>query len=398
MISRCSHVPAGRPRNRPASGRPERVAMRKKKRKSALLRVIIVLLILAIAATVAYAFVRGGGKPDFSFLTPRAGTAEEQPSGVFYFDSGRQRVCADIGGGFAVASTTGLRVFDRAGTEILDETILFTSPAIVSGGGYGAVYDLGGTSLQVFDATGLLWELTAENDIVSCSISSTGLVSLITGESGYKTSLTVYDTTGEAVYKWFSGDGYAIASGISPNGRSMCAAALCDSGSRVVFYDLDSEVEKSSCVLPGQVALDLRQTEPYRALVLTTGGVWRVSEGEAELVYDFEGRYLSNYAMAPDGLTIVSLLDYSVGSSGRLVSLSASGGVMGEAETKKAVASLSAGGGMYAVLWSDGLTVFDRKLQESYSANVPTGVDTVIMREGGAVLAVAASYATLVER
>lgn len=372
--------------------------MKKRKRKSVLLRVIVILVILALAAVIAFAFIRGGGKPDFSFLTGRRQEETERASGVFYFDSGRQRVCADIDGGFAVASTTGLRVFDRSGNEVLDETILFSSPAIVSGGGRGAVYDLGGTNLQVFDTTGILWELTTENDIVSCSIGSSGLVSLITGESGYKTSVTVYGTGGDALYKWFSGDGYAIASGVAPGGKSMCAAALCDSGTKVVFYDLNSESERYSCILPGQVTLDLRQTDAYKAVVLTTEGIWRVSEDNSELLYDFEGRYLRNYAMSSDGLILVSLLDYSVGSGGKLVSVSVSGGVMGEKETDKAVASMSVGGGQYAVLWPDGVTVYDRKLSEAFSAEVPSGVDTVIMREGGVVLTVASSYAMLVEK
>jgi hypothetical protein len=64
--------------------------MRKRKRQGALLRVIIILVILAAAGLLAYAMVRGGGRPDFSFL---AGGEEpaEAANGVFYFDSGRRR-------------------------------------------------------------------------------------------------------------------------------------------------------------------------------------------------------------------------------------------------------------------------------------------------------------------
>lgn len=67
-----------------------------------------------------------------------------------------------------------------------------SAPALTSGGGRVAAYDVGGTELFVLDGSGVLLNQTTEDPIVAANLNGSGMLALTTEASGTKGHVEVY--------------------------------------------------------------------------------------------------------------------------------------------------------------------------------------------------------------
>ncbi|MCF0120116.1 MAG: hypothetical protein HUJ65_00640, partial [Oscillospiraceae bacterium] len=334
--------------------------MKKDEKKRAGGRRIIILLLVLAVALVAAAFFGRVGKDGESSSSVKIG----RDGNDFNLESGKNCVHTSFGDMLVSSSSTGLRVIDLTGEELFRIGAQLSSPAVTTAGSYGIAYDVGGTTAIFFDRDGIIESFQTENEIVSCSVCSEGIFAVTTGMSSYKTAATVYDGKCKPIYRWSTGSGYVLSTALNDTGTTIAGCVICDEGSKIITYDLDSDLEKSSCTLEGVTALDLKLVNRNTSVVLTSGGLYRISYGEPELICDFGDRLLSAAELGGNGYSVVALLDYSVGTSGIITVVSDTGQILGETETEKRLTSLSANGDMIAVLWPDGLAVYNKNMSE----------------------------------
>ncbi len=302
-------------------------------------------------------------------------------------------------GSLALASTTGIQLFGRTGEAVAQETVILSNPAIYAENGMAVVYDLGGTSLRILSKSDITRSMETENPIVSATVNQNGYLALTTQEDGYRGSVTVYDETGAAVYKWYSGEGYVLLAAVSPDNTKMSALTLTDAGSRIMSFHLDSEAEDVFYELSGKTLMDIRYTSDGNLLVLAEDALLVLDEdGNERYRTAFSDQYLKNYSMDSAEFTAVVLNDYQVGYQGEILTVDEAGNMLGTLTFNRDVRSISAAGDYLAVLYSDGLTVYKDDLSEYAVYDDLDSADRVLMRSNGTALVISSYSAKLYGR
>lgn len=358
----------------------------KPKKKRRLLKAAGSVLLLAFISVAAAILVTNNGKLSIEGIGRLfSGKGSEMEAAVFSFDAGAGSVFADLNGGLAVGAGSGLQVFDAGANKMFGEAFEMKSPAISTNGDVSAIYDIGGKTLKLFDLYGVTKSISTEGKIISASINKSGWLALCTQETGgIKGRVTVYNKNKSEAFYWDSAKGYILSAAVSPDNKSLAVLTLNDEGSRIVFFSLNSPDEKGACTLPGEIALDIRYLGDGRVLAINSGALGIVKpDGSADILIDYADQYLKGYSVDGDGFTALVLSDYMVGDQGSVLTVDQNGNVLGTMETSRKIVSISAKGEYLAVLYSDGLTIYDRNLKEYAHFDDTVGAEQTMMRQDG---------------
>ena len=168
----------------------------------------------------------------YLLLRDRPGSASDylDDSAPYTFDSSASRTFRTVDSRLAVVSSSGLQLLDENGKTVLHEIFTLSQPGISVGGERVCAYDIGGTTLCVADFKGNKTDIEPAGEIISADLSDSGYLAVCSDAAGYKGAVTVYDTSGKAVYVWYSGTGYLVRAAVSPDGKYLAALCLQDSG------------------------------------------------------------------------------------------------------------------------------------------------------------------------
>ena len=364
--------------------------MKKKRRKGRALKFLISFFLLAFISLAAAVLITNNGKLELEGLTRLfSGSGDRVEAAEFIFDAASEKDLASFDGGLAVASMAGLEVIDRYGDTSFSETIELAKPTVTTGGDSGAVYDLGGYNLKLFDRSGVVKSLTAKGKIISARLNANGWLTLCTQESGFKGLVTVYNAKGNEVYNWETVKGYTLSAEVSPNNKKLAVLTLAEDGSRIVFFELNSTEEKSASTLSATLVTEIAYINGDSVLAVSENMLTVVNEdGSSNTLIDYAGKYLAGYSIDSHNFTALVLNDYLVGDQGSIVTVDRSGKTLGTFMTDRKVLSLSADGDYLAVLFSDGLVIYDENLEEYASFGETTGAVGTIMRPDGTALSI----------
>lgn len=282
-----------------------------------------------------------------------------------FFDVGRHKVYANLGGSIAAAGTLGAQVLDRGGAETLRDPLRLSAPAIDAAGAWAIAFDIGGTAVRTFTESRVSASVGANGEIVSASINGNGWFAVCTQEgASYRSIVTAYDNGGGGVYRVSLATGYALRAALSPDNGRLAILSLTDNGSRLAVYGLDSEEPEFENNYPGDLILDIRYLPGGEILAVSTRSLIVIqTDGSASELFGFDGGRLGGYTLS-DSVIALHLLDYGIGYSGRIITLDPGGKLLGGILTDKAVLSMSANGGYLAVLKSDGPAFYDPGMNE----------------------------------
>lgn len=285
-------------------------------------------------------------------------------------------------------SSSGLQLLDENGKTVLHEIFTLSQPGISVGGERVCAYDIGGTTLCVADFKGNKTDIEPAGEIISADLSDSGYLAVCSDAAGYKGAVTVYDTSGKAVYVWYSGTGYLVRAAVSPDGKYLAALCLQDSGSVVHTFALTSEDERGSAACADELFADLFWRGGKVCCVSQTRLAFFDDNAKLTAEYPFGDLYLYDYASEGDGFVTLALSRYRSGSAEQLVTVNASGNELGKCETTGAVTSLSVNGKQVLVQYSDRLTLYNQQLDEikSVEQNLLGVRRSVLLRRGAALL------------
>lgn len=195
----------------------------------------------------------------YLLLRDRPGSASDylDDSAPYTFDSSASRTFRTVDSRLAVVSSSGLQLLDDNGKTVLHEIFTLSQPGISVGGERVCAYDIGGTTLCVADFKGSKTDIEPAGEIISADLSDSGYLAVCSDAAGYKGAVTVYDTSGKAVYVWYSGTGYLVRAAVSPDGKYLAALCLQDSGSVVHTFSLTSADERGSAECADELFADL---------------------------------------------------------------------------------------------------------------------------------------------
>ena len=366
------------------------------------LRVLLTLLIvLAVVVAAAWKDLKSLDSVKRLFSYNKITQDEQGKAELYAFSNDRSNVFALLGDHLIVASTTNVTVLGDDGSIVYSGSVKLASPAIAVGGQTAAVYDIGAQTLLVFSASGLVRDMSGEcsGSILSVSLNPSDYLTLNAEKSGYKSTVTVYDASGEKVFAFNSSERYVIDAAVLRDCKHMAAVTLGEANGAVAntvsLYSLGSEKAASVNTLTGSLLLSLDSVAGSLACLTDESLTFFTAGGSLAGSYRFEYPYLRGVSMEGDGFAALLLSRYRSGSALRIVTVGIDGEALGGLDSRGEVLSLSAAGNYLAVLYSDSLVIYTPQMEE-YARLVGTEyARAVIMRDDGTAVLIGSASAWL---
>ena len=323
---------------------------------------------------------------------------------VLTYDAAPTGAVAPLDGGILVCSQTGLQMVARNGETVIDETVAMTQPVISVTGSYAVAYDAGGTELYVVDEGGEILTLTAPEDApyFSARLNEDGWLAVTTELPGYKGGVTAYNSQGTEVFSLTASDRFVIDARVTDDDNTLAVVTLGQENSvfvsNMVLYSLETagNVDPAADydVTDGLVAA-VGEQDGQLVTVSDTCLTYASPAGEVRATYSYAGSYLREYDLHGDGFTALLLNRYKSGGVGRLVTVDTDGQEIAALDVNEEILSISAAGRYLAVLYMDSVVIYTEELEIYAQLEGTDYARSVLMRQDGSALLLAAESAHL---
>lgn len=270
------------------------------KRFGAFRIILMILLCVVILAGVTFAIALGD---DLSFENI-VSAIQGESAGEFYYDNITGGMASPINDGLAALSSSSLSVFNRFGELEISQALVYSSPALVTSGKYGAAYDIGGKTLIFFTDDKIITELSLDFPVISASVNEKGYLAVCSEQTGWGGVVTVYNSKGSAVYRWSSGTAYVLSAKV--HGKSELFVLTAGStGSDIVLLPLNSETETAryNC---DSLIFDFGITDSGISALTASSLIFLDGTLEKAGEYSFSGRYLGSYSFNSKNTLLVT--------------------------------------------------------------------------------------------
>lgn len=326
----------------------------------------------------------------------------------FHYSSSDSDVFADLNGDLLVCGKNAIGLYSGSGTQYIDQPVSFSSPAVAVGGGSAVVYDAGGRDLYVFRNREQVFSLHSDGILLSASLNDSGLLTVVSQQSGYRSVATVYDSGFDRSDGLLLSSTYLMDARLSADGKTLAAACMGQTNgeffSSLQLYDLSQHTAGgvsqeaapfASCSLEGNVVLELG-SGGGRWWALGDQGLWLLDSGGSILgILDWSDRILKAYALSGDGFSAALLGKYRADSQAALSVVDSDGVLIGTLALEEQVLSLDASGRYFAVLFPDRLDIYTRDMKLYSSLTGTQGAQRVLLRADGSAILIAPGTARL---
>ena len=375
----------------PQEEAPKRIQPKNKKKKWLRLAVVTAIVLAIVALAVLWDSTTFDGLRR-SFVYARADKDENGCARLYSYDSDRSGCFATLDGSLIRSSLSQVSVMGEDGNMRFHESVKFRCAAIDSNGKRAVAYDIGGTELYVLDSKGLVHHITCDSEVQSAQLGEDNKLAVVVNKSGYKAAVYVYDAAGQLTFEFDSADKFIMTAAVSDDGKHLAAVTMGQSDgvftSYVVIYRMTRKEPTATCELPGEAVYDLRTVDNTFCVVAENALYFVANNGTINASYPFEESYLRRCSLQGDGFAALLLGRYKSGAQGTLLTVDERGKVIGQVEADGEVLDLSASGNYVAALYSDHLTIYDKRMRECATLSNVSAAREILMRgDGSAVLA-----------
>ncbi|MBR0211495.1 MAG: hypothetical protein IJQ46_03815 [Oscillospiraceae bacterium] len=299
---------------------------------------------------------------------------------------------AALDGSLVNLSRNQLLLINESGYTVENRAIRFTDPVLVQGSKRAVAYDVGGKNLYVLGKKGVLWELSGEDAILCATVNEQNYVTVVSGKSGYKASVSVYDGDGGVIFQYNSADRFVVCAALSRDSRYLMAVTLGrqDDGyaSCAVLYRVNQEKPVADVPICDGMVYDVGWVDGRFCAVGEEGLYFVDTSGAVTATYDYGGWLLRRCTLSENGFAAVLLSRYATGSQYRLLTVSSAGDELGVVDIDREITGLSTAGRYTGLLCADSLEIYDKTLTAVGHLDDVSDVRAVLMRsDGSAVLA-----------
>jgi len=314
----------------------------------------------------------------------------------FHFANLASNMFSVFGDGLAVASSSGVTVYNRRADQVYAAHVPLENPVIETAGDFVLAYDLGGFDIQVGNTREHLWHLEADGQIIAAHINENGWVTVSSEQGGTLGVVRVYDPEGRARFHVRAGVGHLITAGLAADNRTLVFLTMTEVGGRVAWYTIDVEREEPEYeyLEAGELFFDLWFTDRNGSVGVISSNMVRFlsNRGEPKGAYQFPDWHLHAYD-TDRGNVVLHISPHPTGAGGLLVLLEPDG-TKREISTEGAVLDLSLRGRYLAVLSFDQLMIYRGDRAYAYWTETE-GMVRVLMREDGTVFRLSSHRARL---
>ena len=388
----------------PAPKRPaEEQAKPKRRLPRFLVRLTATLVVLAVALGLVAALVfRDRLNADSvrrwftyrSLIRSDSGRAESFPYGGDLTDT-----FAVLDGDLLVCSRNAISLYSGSGTQYIDQSAGMENPVVNTNGSLAVVYDAGGSDLYVLGQRSLVWSANDLESILSARINRNGQLTVVTQDSGYRGTVTVYDAAYSPVMYIELSSAFVMDAALSDNGHTLAILTVGQSGgaftTNLELYEMNyasgAYTPDFTCQLGGGVVLETRHTASAVWTLADRGLTVTNHEGRSSGV-SWADKHLRRYTLNGDGFAAVLLGRYRAGSQAELWVVDGTG-QRRILELNEQVLSISAAGRYLAVLTGDRLDIYTDKLELYNTLEGTQGARNVLLMPDGSAILISADSA-----
>ena len=354
---------------------------------------LVLLIVLVGGAVTAYVFRDSlnldAAKRFVRYLNVRT----DSTGGSFTFDSHNANQYADLDGGLAVASVSGLSLYDANGDELSVVQSKLDTPAIRAGSELALAFDVGGNELLAVTKTGeTALSVTTQQPIFDADLAKDGSVCYAAQETGYKTVLYVYDAKQNRIYRWLSASAYMPLCAVSPGAKQAAAVSFGQKdgifAAELHIFDTASDDAGLTAPLGSDLIYDLTFLDANTICAIgESGAQWLSLSGSRLAGYTYDGAYLKDFDFGGEGFVSLIVNMYKAGNHCTVVTVDNTGTELGKEAFDTQILDFSAAGSYLAVLTAEKLQIFDSTMQLYHEqANTKSATNVVMRSDGSAVL------------
>ncbi len=330
----------------------------------------------------------------------RAGlTAAQGDLHTIPYASGSASDAAVFDGGLVLADSDTIYVSKPGGLNQLTLQLSYAHIALDASQNFILAYDRGAKGLTLANALSTLVQTELHSDILAASVSDQGDYVVVSGESGYKSAVTVYSSEGKQKYKWSSSEYYVQSAALSISGRRMAALGFRMNGtaleSKLLFFDLGAEDIAGEVSLGAALGLEVRFLSESTVGALCDTGAFVVSRaGKLLAQQSYDADDLLGFGWGGQHL-VYATRSYVRAARSELHLLDGDGHAPEPLYLSQELQSLSCAAGQVAVLTPTGLHLYDSALRPLWSDTAAAGGRRVLLGDDGTAFVLMSKHARL---
>ena len=288
-------------------------------------------------------------------------------------------------GHVAYASDTSFVTLNSTGSEVANIQLRYSNPAMKSSSSRYLTYGIGGTGYQIQSFDSMLYSGEAESAIYTGDISSNGVYCLITEGNGYFSTLYVFNSNNNRIYKYSFSEYYINAVALNSNGTGCIACGITTENGAVktgvYILDFTKEEPLAKYEIKDDIAIDCKYLNDNRMAVVGESASYIIKKGEEQYVTkSYEGKTLVNYCFNPDTNTYALALSRNGdGRSCVLEQYNDNGDITSTVNTETGADSLSLYKGTIAVLDGNTAYGYDSSGNQKFVCDTGTGSKSIIL-------------------
>ncbi len=319
----------------------------------------------------------------------------------FLYGGNLEDTFAVLDGDLLVCSTSSISLYSGSGTQYVDLTVSMENPVVTTNGSLAAVYDAGGSSLYVLGQREVIWSTTNLSSILSAHLNQNGQLTVVSQSSGYKGTVTVYNSSYEKLMSVNLSTAYVMDAALSDDGKTLSILNVGQKDgvftSSLALYTLNTGDSGDfqpnlTCDLGSSVVLETRHT---------LSRVWSIADRNLSITdhqgntttVDWSDMHLKRYSLAGTDYAVALLAKYRAGSQGELWVI-AEDGTHKSLDIDQQVLSLAASGRYIAVLTGSSLNIYTRDLKPYATLDSTQGARQVLLMEDGSAILISADSAS----
>lgn len=212
-------------------------------------------------------------------------------------------------GCFALYNSQGLKKYNTKGEFETEHYKSAYAPIMHKSGNYTVLSDTSSSEFTVLKGNTIKYEAKTPQNIKSVTVNKKGYTTVISGETGYKSLVIVYDNKGEETYRWYSDESYAVSAKLADNSKVLAVASVMMDGNKLITvveqYRLSKEDVLSRVTIEDVIPYSLH-FDGNRVVLIGSEKAYSISKaGKIKSEYDYKGRVLESFdAENTDNITL----------------------------------------------------------------------------------------------
>ena len=298
---------------------------------------------------------------------------------VITYSSGNIPVFSPFKDGITVLGDSSISVYSRDNIRFSVHSVNYRNPVLRVSDEYILCLDRGGKKLSVYNSFDFLFEKEFSDDIINADIDDSGRIAVITEKYGYKGQLTVFNTSFEERFLWYSADSYLVdVAFTSTNSVSVVSVVQNMENIDTVVYSLNYSAgeERAKVVSQSTFPISVSKKNDGSVEILSETGLVSFRSGGCNTVYSYGSRVPYKFHQS-DKYTVFA---YDLNTPNKHFSVYVTD-ITGNKQFEtivENVKSVSAFSGTIFVLTSEKLLAFDRTGTVVSEISVSEGVTDIV--------------------